>query len=252
MKLKDRVAIVTGGGSGLGQSMCVEMAKEGAKIVVADVSMDNADETINLVKSEGGQAISVEVDVADATKIDSMIKTVLNEYGSIDIVCNNAGIGGSGEETINVPDESLDKVLSVDLKSVFLVSKRVIPVMLKEGKGVIINTASVSGLLASNAGIEYTAAKHGVIGMTRQLAFEYGQKGIRVIAVAPGVIETPLTKEAGMVAPGGPFHDLTMNAPAGRYGKPEEVGKVVAFLASDDASFMHGNPIPIDGGSLVY
>lgn len=251
MKLADRVSIVTGGGSGLGRSMCIQLAKEGAKVVVADLNMEGAEETVQMITADGGQATSVEVDVANAEKIDAMIETVLSKFGSIDIVCNNAGIGGSGEETVNVPDESWDKVLAVDLKSVFLVSKKVIPHMLKQGKGVIINTASASGIIASKAGVEYTAAKHGVVGITKQLAFEYGQKGVRVVAVAPGVIETPLTLEAGMTVPGGPFHDLTMNAPAGRYGKPDEIGKVVAFLASDDASFIHGNTIPIEGGSTV-
>lgn len=251
MKLADRVSIVTGGGSGLGRSMCIQLAKEGAKVVVADLNMGGADETVKMVTDNGGEAMSVEVDVVDPQKIDAMIDTVLNTYGSIDIVCNNAGIGGSGEETAEVPEESWDKVLAVDLKSVFLISKRVIPHMLKQGKGVIINTASASGLIASKAGVEYTAAKHGVVGMTKQLAYEYGQRGIRVVAVAPGVIETPLTLDAGLTAPGGPFHDLTMNAPAGRYGKPDEIGKVVAFLASDDASFIHGNTIPIEGGSTI-
>lgn len=251
MKLADRVSIVTGGGSGLGRSMCIQLAKEGSQVVVADLNMQGADETVKMITDEGGKAISVEVDVTNIGKIEAMIETVLSKFGSIDILCNNAGIGGSGEETANVPEDSWDKVLEVDLKSVFLISKRVIPQMLKQGKGVIINTASASGLIASKAGVEYTAAKHGVVGLTKQLAFEYGQKGIRVVAVAPGVIETPLTLEAGMTAPGGPFHDLTMNAPAGRYGKPDEIGKVVAFLASDDASFIHGNTIPIEGGSTI-
>jgi 3-oxoacyl-[acyl-carrier protein] reductase len=252
MKLKERVAIVTGGGSGLGQSMCRQLAKEGAHVVVADMNMEGAEETVKMIKDEGGDASSVEVDVANAEKVDSMVDTVISRHGAIDIVCNNAGIGGSGEKTAEVPDDSWDKVLAVDLKSVFLVTKRVLPHMLKKGKGVFINTASASGIIASNAGIEYTAAKHGVIGFTKQIAFEYGQKGIRSVAVAPGVIETPLTKEAGMTAPGGIFHDLTMNAPAGRYGKPDDIGKVVAFLASDDADFITGNTIPVEGGSTIY
>ncbi|WP_203335075.1 SDR family NAD(P)-dependent oxidoreductase [Planococcus beigongshangi] len=251
MKLQDRVSIVTGGGSGLGRSMCVNLAKEGSKIVVADMNMDGANETVEMIKAGGGEAIAVEVNVTDAEQIESLVKTTVDTFGSIDVLCNNAGIGGAAVKLLDVPDESWDKVMAVDLKSVFLMSKRVLPQMLKQGKGVIINTASASGLIASNAGIEYTAAKHGIVGFTKQLAFEYGHEGIRVLAIAPGVIETPLTAEAGMTAPGGIFHELTMNAPAGRYGKPDDIGKVVAFLASDDASFMHGNTIPVEGGSTI-
>ncbi|GAA0368794.1 SDR family oxidoreductase [Alkalibacterium iburiense] len=252
MKLKDRVSIVTGGGSGLGRSMSVNLAKEGSKVVVADMNLESADETVEMIKENGGEASSVEVDVTNQEQIDHVVQFTLDTYGSIDVLCNNAGIGGAAEKLLDVPTESWDKVLNVDLKSLFLMTKAVLPTMLKQEKGVIINTASASGLLASNAGIEYTSAKHGVIGFTKQVAFEYGHDGIRSVAVAPGVIETPLTEEAGMTGPGGIFHDLTMNAPAGRYGKPDEIGKVVAFLASDDASFINGTTVPVEGGSSIY
>jgi 3-oxoacyl-[acyl-carrier protein] reductase len=139
--------------------------------------------------------------------------------------------------------------MGVDMKGVFLCSKYAIPTMLAKGKGVIINIASVSGFLASATGVEYTAAKHGVTGLTKQLAYDYGHKGIRSIAIGPGVIETPLTSE--WTCEGGPFHELTMEAPAGRYGRAIDVARLVVFLASDEADFMHGHTIPIDGGSII-
>ncbi|WP_316572650.1 glucose 1-dehydrogenase [Neobacillus sp. YIM B06451] len=251
MKLQDKVSIVTGGGSGLGRSMCLNLAKEGSKVVVADMNLENAEETVKMIKDNGGEAISVEIDVVNTTQIENMVKTVIDQFGSIDILCNNAGIPGTGVKTAEVSDEAWHKVINVDLTSMFLVSKRVIPQMLKQGKGVIINTSSASGLIASEAGIEYTTAKHGVVGLTKQLAFDYGHEGIRVVAIAPGVIETPLTIKVGATGPEGILHDLTMKAPAGRYGKPDDIGKVVAFLASDDADFIHGHTIPIEGGSSI-
>lgn len=251
MKLKDKVSIVTGGGSGLGRSMCLNLAKEGSKIVVADLNKDSAEETVKLIQDNGGEGIGVVVDVVDIKQIEDMVKTVIDTFGSIDILCNNAGIPGTGAKTHEVSDEDWHKVINIDLTSMFLVSKRVIPQMLKQGKGVIINTASASGLIASEAGIEYTTAKHGVVGFTKQLAFDYGHEGIRVVGIAPGVIETPLTIQVGATGPEGILHDLTMKAPAGRYGTPDDVGKVLAFLASDDADFIHGHTIPIEGGSSI-
>jgi NAD(P)-dependent dehydrogenase (short-subunit alcohol dehydrogenase family) len=148
-----------------------------------------------------------------------------------------------------VSEESWDRIMAVDMKGVFLCSKAAIPIMLGHGGGVIINIASVSGFLASATGVEYTAAKHGVVGLTKQIAYDYGHDGIRAVGIGPGVIETPLTAE--WTREGGPFHELTMDAPAGRYGRPIDIARVVCFLASDEASFMHGHTFPIDGGSII-
>ena len=249
MKFQGKVAIVTGGGSGIGREISLELAKEGCKVVVADLNKSAADETAKLIDRFNGQALSIEVDVVDSRQIEKMIGEVLKSYHSIDILCNNAGISGSHLRAHKVTEESWDRVLEVDLKSVFLMSKHIIPIMIDQGRGVIINVASASGIIASAAGVEYTAAKHGVIGLTKQLSYEYGHQGIRVVAIAPGVIETPLTK--GYANENGPFYQLTKSAPAGRYGKPTEIAKVVSFLASDDASFIHGNVIPVEGGSTI-
>lgn len=250
MRLKDKVAIITGGGSGIGREMCVLFAAEGAKVVVADIDVDAAEETVDIICERGDQARSVMVDVTDNALIEQMVVTTLEQYGTIDILCNNAGIGGDLSPAAEASEAVWDRVIAVNLKSVFMISRRVIPEMLKRGGGVIINTASAAGLIASAAGCDYTASKHGVIGLTKQLAYEYGQKGIRVNAVCPGVIDTNHT--AGMLGVDGPFHDLTMRAPAGRYGKATEVAALALFLASDEASFMHGCAVPIEGGSTIY
>lgn len=250
MKLHQKVAIVTGAGSGIGRAICLEMAKEGAKIVAADIHLPSVEETVRMLEQSGAEGTAVRVDVTDNGMIDRMVETAIREYGGIDILCNNAGIGGDAVPALQATEEMWDRVIAVNLKSVFMISRRVIPEMLKRGRGAIINTSSASGTIASPAGCDYTASKHGIIGLTKQLAYEYGQQGIRVNAICPGVIETSLTKDVAVA--GGPFEQLTMNAPAGRYGKPEEVARAAVFLASDDASFMHGSSMQIDGGSTIY
>ncbi len=247
--LQDKVVLITGAGSGLGRESATELAGEGSRIAVMDMNLEGALETVALITKAGGDAFAVQGDVADGASVQSMVATVLDHFGTIDILVNNAGVVGELKPVHEVSEESWDFVMGVDMKGVFLCSKYVIPTMLAKGKGVIINIASVSGFLASATGVEYTSAKHGVTGLTKQLAYDYGHLGIRSIAIGPGVIETPLTKD--WTCEGGPFHELTMDAPAGRYGRPIDVARLVCFLASDEADFMHGHTIPIDGGSII-
>lgn len=247
--LDGKVAVITGGGSGLGRAFAVELARDGVKIAVPDIDVPGARATAQMVVDGGGHALALEADVADSLSVQRMVAEVLDRFGTIDILINNAGLVGELLPVHEVSEESWDRVMGVDLKGVFLCSKHVIPTMLAAGKGVIINIASVSGFLASRTGVEYTAAKHGVTGITRQTAYDYGHRGIRCIGVGPGVIETPLTKD--WTCEGGPFHELTMEAPAGRYGRPIDVARLVVYLASDEADFMHGHTIPIDGGSII-
>lgn len=247
--LQDKVAVVTGGGSGLGREFCVELAKEGARVVAADVDEAGAHGTVELVADAGGDGFAVSADVSDAASVQAMVDAVVERHGTIDVLVNNAGLVGEMGRVHEVSEESWDRVMNVDLKGVFLCSKHVLPTMLSAGSGVIINIASVSAFLASKTGVEYTAAKHGVAGLTKQLAYEYGHDGIRAVGIGPGVIETPLTKD--WTREGGPFHELTMEAPAGRYGRPIDIARVVCFLASDEADFMHGHTIPVDGGSII-
>jgi NAD(P)-dependent dehydrogenase (short-subunit alcohol dehydrogenase family) len=247
--LQGKVVLITGAGSGLGRESAVELAGEGSRIAVMDMNLEGAVETVDLITKAGGDAFAVQGDVANSASVQAMVATVLDHFGTIDILVNNAGVVGELKPVHEVSEESWDFVMGVDMKGVFLCSKYVIPTMLAKGKGVIINIASVSGFLASATGVEYTSAKHGVTGLTKQLAYDYGHLGIRSIAIGPGVIETPLTKD--WTCEGGPFHELTMDAPAGRYGRPIDVARLVCFLASDEADFMHGHTIPIDGGSII-
>jgi NAD(P)-dependent dehydrogenase (short-subunit alcohol dehydrogenase family) len=247
--LQGKVVLITGAGSGLGRESAVELAGEGSRIAVMDMNLEGAVETVALITAAGGDAFAIEGNVADSASVQAMVATVLDHFGTIDILVNNAGVVGELKPVHEVSEESWDFVMGVDMKGVFLCSKYVIPTMLAKGKGVIINIASVSGFLASATGVEYTSAKHGVTGLTKQLAYDYGHQGIRSIAIGPGVIETPLTKD--WTCEGGPFHELTMDAPAGRYGRPIDVARLVCFLASDEADFMHGHTIPIDGGSII-
>ena len=247
--LKDKIVLITGAGSGLGRESAIELAGEGSRIAVMDMNLEGAEETVAQITKAGGDSFAVQGNVADSASVQAMVATVLDHFGTIDILVNNAGVVGELKPVHEVSEESWDFVMGVDMKGVFLCSKYVIPTMLAKGKGVIINIASVSGFLASATGVEYTSAKHGVTGLTKQLAYDYGHQGIRSIAIGPGVIETPLTKD--WTCEGGPFHDLTMEAPAGRYGRPIDVARLVCFLASDEADFMHGHTIPIDGGSII-
>jgi 3-oxoacyl-[acyl-carrier protein] reductase len=247
--LSGKVVLITGAGSGLGRESAIELAREGSRIAVVDVNAEGSAETVASIVATGGEAFAVHGDVADSASVQKAVAEVLAHFGTIDILVNNAGVVGELKPVHEVSEESWDFVMGVDMKGVFLCSKYVIPTMLAKGKGVIINIASVSGFLASATGVEYTAAKHGVTGLTKQLAYDYGHQGIRSIAIGPGVIETPLTKD--WTCEGGPFHELTMQAPAGRYGRPIDVARLVCFLASDEADFMHGHTIPIDGGSII-
>ncbi len=247
--LAQKVCLITGAGSGLGRASALALAGYGSRLAVADINAESAQETVSMIESAGGQGTAIHVDVSDSASVQSMVEAVESAYGGIDILVNNAGVVGELKPLHEVSEESWDFVQSVDMKGVFLCSKFTIPGMLARGKGVIINVASVSGFIASKTGVEYTAAKHGVTGLTKQTAYDYGHQGIRAVGIGPGVIETPLTAE--WTCEGGPFHELTTEAPAGRYGLASDVAKLVCFLASDDADFIHGHTIPIDGGSVI-
>jgi len=241
-RLEDKVALITGAASGIGRESAVLFAKEGAKVIVADYAAAEGKETVKLIEDAGGTAIFAEVDVSKKSDIDRMIGAAVDAFGRLDILFNNVGMQGSSRVCIaDLAEEEWDKVMDVNLKSVFRASKLAIPIMLKQGGGVIINTASAQGMGATVTIGPYCTSKAAVIMLTKVLAAEYGRSNIRVNCICPGVIETPMSK--GFV----PFLK-TETLAAGRPGQPGEIAYTALFLASDESSYIHGASIPVDGG----
>ena len=245
MKLKDQVAIVTGAGSGIGRAIALLFAEEGAKVVVADYNGESAQETAKMIMDAGGEQLAITGDVSNPDDVDRIVSSTVDKFGKLDILCNNAGIFDGFTPALDIDDELWDRVISINLKGVFMCSRRAIPEMLKQGKGAIVNTASIAGLVANGGGVAYTASKHGVIGITRALAAEFTCQGIKVNAFCPGGILTNMTKDL-FQDPG--VSAMVENTPTGRVGEPEEMARGALFLASDDSSFSTGSLLVLDGG----
>lgn len=250
MSMEDKVIVITGAGSGMGRAMAQEFAARGARVAALDINADSAASTVkDLPQPERGLAIRA--DVADVESVDAAVADVLSWGSRIDVLCNNAGIVDSFRPAHEIPLEEWHRTLAVDLTGPFLMSRAVIPGMLRDGGGSIINTASISSFSAAGGGSAYTAAKHGVLGLTRQLTYDYGRHGIRVNAICPGATLTGLTMPEG----GSDFLPDTEaeleRIPAQRWCQPEEIAKLAAFLASDDAAYIHGAAMVIDGGWLT-
>jgi NAD(P)-dependent dehydrogenase (short-subunit alcohol dehydrogenase family) len=246
-QLDGKVALVTGGGSGIGRATSLLLAKEGAKVMIADYVPEGAEKTVKMIKDAGGDASCLAADVSITRQVEVMVNKTIETFGRIDCAFNNAGIEGKFSDTVQCTEENFDRVVAIDLKAVWLCMKYEIPQMLKQGGGSIVNTASIAGLLGFNGIPAYVAAKHGVVGLTRTAALEYATKNIRVNCVCPGVIRTPMVERA---IDGGGFTEaeVTMAEPIGRLGKPEEIAAGVLWLLSDASSFVTGHPLTIDGG----
>lgn len=251
MKLNDRVAIVTGAGSGIGRETAREFAREGAKVVVSDFLKETGEETADIIRKENGTAIFIQADASKEQDIENLVNKTASEFGKIDILVNNAGIGGSLASLSEITIEEWDRVMEVNLKGPFLASKKALPHMIKNGKGNIINIASMASFAAGRGGVAYTAAKHGLLGLTRQISFMHGAQGIRVNSICPGPIETPMIQRV-LEMTQHPMNIKIKMSPAGRPGKSEEVAKLALFLASDDSSFIHGASYQIDGGYTIF
>ncbi|MGA0078917.1 MAG: 3-oxoacyl-ACP reductase [Candidatus Nanopelagicales bacterium] len=243
-RLKDRVATITGGGSGIGRATAIRFAQEGAKVVIADLDEVNGRKVADEV---GGNFIKC--NVTDKQSVDAMFKEVYEKFGSIDIAFNNAGISPPEDDSILITElDAWEKVQLVNLTSVYLCCKAVIPYMQKQGKGSIINTASfVATLAAATSQISYTASKGGVLAMTRELGVQFAREGIRVNALSPGPVNTPLLQELFAKDPERAQRRL-VHIPMGRFGEAEELAAAVAFLASDDSSFITASNFLVDGG----
>ncbi len=241
---------MTGGNSGIGKAIALAFAREGAKVIVAARRIAESEGTVDAIRKSGGEAIFVKADVSKTDEVRAMVEACVSQYGKLDYAINNAGILGSVFTlTAEYEEDVWDNVMDTNLKGVWLCMKYQIPQMLKCGKGVIVNMSSVAGLRGGRTGIAYYASKHGVVGMTKAAAYEYAREGLRINAVCPAVIETPMIE--GELYDEERLAKLKAIHPVGRFGQPEEVASAVLWLCSDGASFMTGHALPVDGGLMI-
>ena len=248
--LEGKAILVTGGGSGIGRATAVLLAKQGAKVMIADYVPEGALKTVAMIKEAGGTADCLAADVSVTKQVEMMVAKTVETYGRIDGAFNNAGIEGKMAGTIDTSEENFDRTIAINLKGVWLCMKYEIPQMLKQGGGVIVNTASIAGLVGFEGLPAYNASKHGVVGLTKTAALEFAQKNIRVNCVCPGVIQTPMVARL-MDGGGMNENDMRAGEPVGRFGQPQEIGEGVLWLLSDASSFVTGHSLVIDGGWIA-
>jgi len=249
MEFEGKVAIVTGAASGIGESTALLYAKNGAKVVVSDVDDKGGQETVDRIKEAGSEAIYMHADVSKPEDCRKLVEKTVAEFGRLDFACNNAGIGGEQNSVGQLSIEGWDKTIAIDLSGVFYCMRYEIEAMLKNGGGSIVNMASILGQVGFAGAAAYVSAKHGVVGLTRTAALEYSKQGIRVNAVAPAFIKTPMIEAA--TADANVEQALIEAHPIGRLGKPEEIAELVIWLSSDKASFVTGSYVEADGGYLA-
>jgi len=250
MKLEGKTAIITGGGGGIGRSTAIRFAKEGARVAVADIDASIGEETVSLIKRDGGEAIFIKTDVTESEQLKALIDTTTSTFGALHILFNNAGVGNSEVRSIDLTEEEWDRVIDINLKGVFLGIKYAIPELIKAEGGAIINTSSLLGLKGQKYMSAYNASKAGVVTLTQNAALEYGKYNIRVNAIAPGVIDTPIIDQWKQNER--KWSIISRANALGRIGTPDEVANAVLFLASDEASFITGTTLSVDGGGLTF
>jgi len=248
--MEGKVALVTGGALGIGRATAIAFARNGARVVVADVLDEDGEQAVAAIREAGGDAVYVHADVSQASQVEAMVGRAIEAFGRLDYAFNNAGIEGETAATAECTVENWDRVIGINLRGTWLCMKYEIPHMLRQGGGAIVNCSSVAGTVGFAGIAAYTASKHGLLGLTRTAALEYAAQGIRINAVCPGVVRTAMVErftrgdaeaEAAMVA----------MEPIGRMGTPEEIADAVLWLCSDGASFMAGHPLVVDGGFVA-
>ena len=244
-QFSEKVVLITGAGSGIGAACALAFAREGARVAVADIHEAHAHATVEQIRGLGGEAIAIGVDVTQSAQVAAMVERVLQQWGKLDIAFNNAGIGGAAAATADMEESVFDNIIAVNLKGVWLCMKHALQPMLNQRSGVIINMASALALTVLANQCAYTASKHAVAGLTKAAAVEYAQAGIRINAVCPGMIDTPMLRGSARARAG---IDLSAVQPMGRIGTVDEVAAAVLWLASDGASFVTGTLLSVDGG----
>lgn len=252
MKLQGKVAVVTGAAYGMGKAISILFAKEGAKVVVADINLEVAKGTVAEIEANGGVATAILANVEKEDDVQNMIDTAVNTYGTLDILVNNAGIMDNFVPADKVTDELWERVIAVNTTGPMRAIRKALPIFTEKGKGVIINIASVGGLFGSRAGAAYTASKHAVVGLTKNVGFQYASSGVRCNAIAPGGVATNIAST--FTAPDAFGMERAMSGAANnpRNGESEEIAKVALFLASDESSFVNGTVITADAGWTAY
>lgn len=252
--MKNKVALITGGGSGIGRATALAFAQQGARVAVADLDAENGEETLRLIKKDGGQGLFIKADVTRETEVSSMVEKTVEAYGRLDYAYNNAGIEPPSAPMAELKEEIWDKVIAVNLKGVWLCLKHEIQQMLKQDRGAIVNTSSLAGLRAVPNGAPYIASKFGIIGLTNAAAVEYTRFGIRVNAVCPGPTDTPMMDRIirDIKDPKDLPGTFENEDPIGRIGTANDVAEVVVWLCSDSASFVNGCSLAVDGGRILF
>jgi NAD(P)-dependent dehydrogenase (short-subunit alcohol dehydrogenase family) len=244
-----RVVMITGAGSGIGRACAQEFASRGCKVVVTDVDEQGGEETVRMVREAGSDAFFTRVDVTKLADLEAAVRAAVDRFGSLDYAVNNAGIGGPAASTGEYPEDGWRKVIDINLSGVFYGMRAQIPQMLKQGRGAIVNVASILGLVGFATAPAYVAAKHGVLGLTKTAALEYSNQGIRVNAVCPGFIETSMTQQ--LREDKAAYGMLVSKHATGRLGRADEVAAAVAFLCCDESSFVSGGHLLVDGGYVA-
>ncbi|MBT2679486.1 SDR family oxidoreductase [Bacillus sp. ISL-35] len=250
MRLANKTAIITGGASGIGRAAAMVFAREGAKVAIADLNVEGGRETVKLIEQQGGRAFFYETNVSDSNQMKNLVSATVDYFGQLDILFNNAGIGHPNVKSVDLDEEEWDRIIGVNLKGVFLGIKHAVPHLKKAGGGAIINTSSLLGLKGQKYLAAYNASKAGVVLLTKNAALEYGRDNIRVNAIAPGVIDTQIIQ--GWKNDERKWPIISRANALGRIGTPEEVANAVLFLASDEASFITGATLSVDGGGLTF